>query len=458
MAVVTRFAPSPTGLLHIGGARTALFNWLYARGRGGKFLLRIEDTDKARSTETATKAILSSLSWLGLDWDGEPVHQSARERRHKQVAEALLKSGKAYYCYSTPEELAARREESAKEGKVYVYPNIWRDKEASHAPVGALPSVRLKTPLCGKALIDDKVQGKITIDYADMEDFVILRSDGTPTYMLAVVVDDRDMGVNTIIRGDDHLTNSFKQQAIYEAMGWEVPTLAHVPLIHGPDGAKMSKRHGAASAEAYRDMGYLPEALRNYLARLGWSHGDDEIFSSEQAMGWFGFDGMGKSPSRFDLKKLDHVNGHYIRDADDEYLTNLVLPYLPSCDAAGRARLLNGMSSLKQRASTLKELAEKGAFYVSSPKERTPQAEKALEGSGRTLLGASIAALESVADWHADRLQEAMKEFCEKAHVKLGDAMAPVRAAITGSHAAPSMFEAMEILGREESLKRLYAA
>ena len=458
MTVVTRFAPSPTGFLHIGGARTALFNRLYAKGRGGKFLLRVEDTDKARSTEAATQAILSSLKWLGLDWDDEPVFQSTRENRHKEIAQALVDSGKAYFCYATQEELAAKREESAKQGKVYVYPNIWRDKDASLAPEGAAPSVRLKTPLCGKTEINDKVQGAVSMDYADMEDFVILRSDGTPTYMLAVVVDDHDMGVNVIMRGDDHLTNSFKQKAIYEALGWDVPTMAHIPLIHGPDGAKLSKRHGAVGAEAYRDMGYLPEALRNYLLRLGWSHGDDEIISDEQALGWFDFKGLGKSPSRFDFKKLDHVNGAYIREADDEYLTNLTLKFLPGCDEIGRARLLNGMSSLKQRASTIKELAENAAFYVKSPTERTPKAEKALEGKGRTILGASIPALEGTEEWTASALQAAMKEFCEKAGVKLGEAMAPIRAAVTGSHASPSMFEAMEILGRDESLKRLYAA
>jgi glutamyl-tRNA synthetase len=458
MSVVTRFAPSPTGYLHIGGARTALFNRLYAEGRGGKFLLRIEDTDKARSTQEATDAILSSLRWLGLEWDGEPVYQSSRQERHKEIAERLVAEGKAYYCYCTQEELAKRREEASGEGKVYLYPNIWRDRRAAEAPEGISPSVRLKTPLCGKAVLRDKVQGEVSVDYSDIEDLVILRSDGTPTYMLAVVVDDHDMGVNVIIRGDDHLTNSFKQMAIYEALGWKMPETAHIPLIHGPDGAKLSKRHGALGVEAYREMGYLPEALRNYLTRLGWAHGDDEIFTSEQAAGWFSLEAIGKSPARFDMAKLNYVNGRYIRDADDEYLTNLLTSFLPPFSQEARARLLHGMSSLKQRAETLKELAERGRFYVARPDELTPKAREALEGRGRTILGAALAALEGTEEWNADALHREMATFAERAGVKLGDVMAPIRAAVTGSHASPSMFEAMEVLGREETLKRLYAA
>src|SRR5215468_10620252 len=367
--VVTRFAPSPTGFLHIGGARTALFNWLYARHTGGKFLLRIEDTDRERSTEAAIAAILDGLAWLGLQWDGDPLFQFARAARHREVAHALLAAGKAYYCYASPQELSDMREAARREGRSKLYDGRWRDRDPKDAPAGVRPVIRLKAPLEGETVIEDRVQGRVVWQNADLDDMIILRSDGTPVYNFAVVADDHDMGVTHVIRGVDHLTNAARQVQIYKAMAWDVPVMAHIPLIHGADGAKLSKRHGALGVEAYRDMGYLPEALRNYLLRLGWGHGDAEIISTEQAIAWFDIDAVGQAPARFDFVKLANLNGHYIREAADSRLGELVTPRLETAlgraiDAAGRARLLKAMDGLKLRAKTVVELADNAVFYV----------------------------------------------------------------------------------------------
>jgi glutamyl-tRNA synthetase len=369
MTVVTRFAPSPTGYLHIGGARTALFNWLYARHHGGRFLLRIEDTDRQRSTQAAIDAIIDGLSWLGLEWDGEVVHQFARAGRHAEVARQLLAEGKAYHCYCTPAELEAMREAQRAAGLTMRYDGRWRDRDPATAPKDVAPVIRLKMPQTGETIVQDKVQGEVRVANEQLDDMVLLRADGTPVYMLSVVVDDHDMEITQVIRGDDHLTNTFRQVQLYDAMGWPKPAFAHVPMIHGPDGAKLSKRHGALGAEAYRDMGYLPEALRNYLLRLGWAHGNDEIISTEQAIAWFGLDGVGRSPARFDLAKLNNLNGHYMRAAESNRLLSLILPRIAkrlgaAPDAEAQARLAAGMEGLKARAETLEQLADNAQFYV----------------------------------------------------------------------------------------------
>jgi glutamyl-tRNA synthetase len=367
--VVTRFAPSPTGFLHIGGARTALFNWLFARHHGGKFLLRIEDTDKARSTQAAIDAILEGMRWLELDWDGETVFQSARVARHVEVAHQLLASGSAYRCFATPEELDAMRTEQRANKQPQRYDGRWRDRACGPEQEGAPFAVRLKAPRGGETVIEDAVQGRVVVQNSELDDMILLRSDGTPTYMLAVVVDDHDMGVTHVIRGDDHLNNAFRQLGIIKAMGWPEPIYAHVPLIHGADGAKMSKRHGATGVMDYDAAGFLPEAISNYLLRLGWGHGDTEILSREEAVRLFSLDGIGRSPSRFDLKKLEHLNGHYIREASDERLAGLAAPRIESRFGAPlsdqqRALLTRAMPALKPRAKDLNELAEAGILPV----------------------------------------------------------------------------------------------
>jgi len=408
MRVVTRFAPSPTGFLHIGGARTALFNWLYARhharhGDGGTFLLRIEDTDRARSTPEAVRAILDGLTWLGLHWDGEAISQVARASRHATAARQLLIEGKAYHCYCTPEELAAMREQARKEGNPMRYDGRWRNRDPKEAPAGVKPVIRLKAPEDSETVIEDLVQGTVRVANDQLDDMVLLRADGTPTYMFAVVVDDHDMGITHVIRGDDHLTNAFRQFQLYRAFGWEPPAFAHIPLIHGPDGAKLSKRHGALGVEAYRDMGFLPEAVRNYLLRLGWSHGDDEIISDDQAIAWFDIKDVGRSAARFDMAKLTNLNGHYLRQTDDARLVELILPRLQATLGGGlaadaTARLMRGMAGLKERAKTLVELAENAAFYVRTrPLALSPKASQILDdGALRHLaqLRASFAAME----------------------------------------------------------------
>lgn len=461
--VVTRFAPSPTGFLHIGGARTALFNWLYARHNGGKFLLRIEDTDRARSTQPAIDAILTSMRWLGLDWDGEAVFQFSRAARHAEVAYQLLAAGQAYKCFATADELAEMREAQKAAGKPMRYDGRWRDRSPDDAPAGAPFVVRLKAPREGATTIEDRVQGSVTVQNAELDDFVLLRSDGTPTYMLAVVVDDHDMGVTHIIRGDDHLNNAFRQLPILRAMnaiegGWPDPVYAHIPLIHGSDGAKMSKRHGAVGVEFYRDeLGILPEALENYLLRLGWGHGDDEVISREQAIAWFDLDGVGKSPARFDLKKLENLNGQYIRQADDARLAELVAPRLDHAVSAEQHDLLRrSMASLKPRAANLNELASGAAFlFRTRPLEMDADATALLTGPSRALLGQVHAALDALEDWDTEALEAAVRQVANDAGVKLGQVAQPLRAALTGRKTSPGIFDVLDLLGRPESLGRI---
>ena len=463
MTVVTRFAPSPTGFLHIGGARTALFSWLYARRHQGKFLLRIEDTDRARSTQDAIDAILRSMKWLGLDWDGEETYQFARQQRHAEVAHELLKNGHAYHCYCTQEELEAKREKAMAEKRSPKYDGTCRNLTAPRE--GMKPTIRLKAPQEGEVIVRDGVQGEIHFAAEQLDDMIMLRSDGTPVYMLAVVVDDHDMGVTHIIRGDDHLTNAARQSLIYQGMGWNIPEFSHVPMIHGPDGAKLSKRHGALGVEEYEKMGFLPETLRNYLLRLGWSHGDDEIISTQQAIEWFNIEGIGKSPSRLDLVKLENLNGHYIREADNARLVELTIPHLEQLvgskvDELGQRRLLKGMDGLKQRAKTIIELADMARFYVvSAPLDFEDKAVKVLkEEGGSAILSELVPLYEEYSNWTADSLQEVAKEFSERKEMKLGKVAQPLRVGLSGRTISPSVFEMMEVLGKEESLARLRAA
>jgi glutamyl-tRNA synthetase len=451
--VVTRFAPSPTGFLHIGGARTALFNWLFARHHGGKFLLRIEDTDKARSTGEAIDAILDGMRWLGLDWDGHEYYQSQFWARHAEVAHQLLERGHAYRCWLSPDELSQQRERAQKERRPFRIDSRWRDC----AEQGEGPSViRLKAPREGETVIEDKVQGRVTVQNSEIDDFVLLRSDGSPTYMLAVVVDDHDMGITHVIRGDDHLNNAFRQLAIIRAMGWPEPVYAHVPLIHGPDGAKLSKRHGALGVDSYRDeLGMLPEAVFNYLLRLGWGHGDDEIISREQATQWFGLDHVGKSPSRFDSKKLVNLNGHYIRESDDRRLTDLVAPKLGFAGDQ-KALLLRAMPELKARAHTLNELTDGARFlFDKRPLAMDPAAEALLTPESRTLLKAAHDALSLLVEWNHDTLEQAIREVAERGGVKLGKLAQPLRAALTGRTTSPGIFDVLALLGQGESLLRI---
>jgi len=463
MSVVTRFAPSPTGYLHIGGARTALFNWLFARHHDGRFLLRIEDTDRRRSTPEAIAAILSGLRWLALDWDGEEVHQFARAERHVEVARQLLAEGKAYRCYCTPEELEAMRQQARAAGRRRLYDGRWRDRDPADAPPGVAPVIRFKAPQSGETRLDDRVQGPVSVANDQLDDMVLLRADGTPTYMLSVVVDDHDMEVSHVIRGDDHLTNAFRQFQLYRALDWQAPAFAHIPLIHGPDGAKLSKRHGALGVEAYRDMGYLPEALRNYLLRLGWSHGDEEIISTEQAVEWFDLDAVGKAAARFDFAKLDNLNGHYIRAADDGRLLDLLVPYLEAVlakavDAAGRRRLLAALPGLKPRAVTLRGLAESAAFYLREvPLPMTDQATKLLTPEARARLADLHGVLTAQDDWQEAALEAVIRAFAGARDLKLGAIAQPLRAALTGSTASPGLFEVMAVLGRSECLARVAA-
>ncbi|HEY1384234.1 MAG TPA: glutamate--tRNA ligase [Dongiaceae bacterium] len=457
MTVVTRFAPSPTGFLHIGGARTALFNWLYARHHGGVFRLRIEDTDRQRSTKEAIEAIIDGLKWLGLDWDDETVFQFARAPRHAQVAQEMLANGKAYRCYCTPEELEQMREAARAAGKPMRYDGRWRDRDPKDAPAGVKPVIRLKAPTSGETVVHDKVQGEVRVSNEQLDDMVLLRSDGTPTYMHSVVVDDHDMGITDVIRGDDHLTNTFRQLQIYQAMGWAPPSFAHIPLIHGPDGAKLSKRHGALGVEAYRDMGYLPEALRNYLLRLGWGHGDDEIISTEQAIQWFDLDGVGRGPSRFDFAKLDNLNGHYIRQTEDTRLAKEVAQRLGIAGSAAiEHRLVIGMPGLKARAKTLKELADNARFYtLSRPLSLDDKARALLTADASGVLKDLRGVLAASPTWISGDLEAAARNFAEAKAIKLGQVAQPLRAALTGATTSPPIFEVMQVLGREETLGRI---
>ena len=465
-SVVTRFAPSPTGFLHIGGGRTALFNWLYARHFGGKMLLRIEDTDRERSTVAAINAIIDGLTWLGLTWDGEPVFQFSRAERHRAIAEQLLADGKAYRCYASPEELTAMREAARKEGRSKLYDGRWRDRDPSEAPEGVKPVIRLKAPLTGETVVDDQVQGRVTWQNSDLDDLVLLRSDGNPTYMLAVVVDDHDMGVTHVIRGDDHLTNGARQTQIYQALGWSVPVMAHIPLIHGPDGSKLSKRHGALGVDAYRAMGYLPAAMRNYLVRLGWAHGDQEIFTTDEMAAAFDLPAIGRSPARFDFAKLESLNGHYIRQSGDAELIDALeglLPHIAGGDElagkmtpALREQLMAAMPGLKERAKTLVELFEASRFvWASRPLALDAKAEALLTPEAKDAIGALLPELEAVADWTASGVETVVRGFAERTGKKLGAVAQPLRAALTGRTTSPPIFDVLAVLGPDESLARL---
>jgi glutamyl-tRNA synthetase len=458
--VVTRFAPSPTGYLHIGGARTALFNWLYARGRGGRFLLRIEDTDRARSTPEATRAIFDGLRWLGLDWDGEAVSQFSRIERHKEAAAEMLARGGAYRCWASKEEIDAARERAAAERRPQIFLSPWRDADPATWPDAPFV-VRLKAPRDGETTVDDAVQGTVRWDNAQLDDLILVRSDGVPTYNFAVVVDDHDMGVTHVIRGDDHLTNAARQSLIYRAMGWTPPVFAHIPLIHGPDGAKLSKRHGALGVEAYRDMGYLPAAMRNYLARLGWAHGDDEYFSTAQAAEWFDLPAIGRAPARFDFAKLEDLNGRHMRDSDDAALTAEVERFLaatgrPLTDPAARARLAQAMPGLKPRAKTLAELADQ-ATYLFAARPLAPDAKAAaiLTPEARDILAKLTPRLAGASPWTTATLEAAVRAFAEERGLKLGQVAQPMRAALTGRATSPGVFDVLESLGEAESLARL---
>ncbi len=463
---VTRFAPSPTGYLHIGGARTALFNWAYAKGYKGKMLLRIEDTDRERSTEAATAAILDGLTWLGLTWDGEAISQYARMQRHAEVAAELINAGKAYYCYCSPEELTAMRSRAEAEKRPTRYDGTWRDRDPKDAPPGVKPVIRFKTPQEGETVINDAAQGRVVIPNKDLDDLIILRSDGNPTYNLSVVVDDHDMGVTHIIRGVDHLTNAARQMQIYLAMGWNAPQMTHVPLIHGPDGSKLSKRHGALGVEAYRAMGYLPAALRNYLSRLGWSHGDDEIFSTEQLVAWFTLEGINKSPARFDFAKLENLNGYYIRHMADADLLQALLAFLPhseggpavlaKIDAAKQSQLLAAMPGLKERAKTLVELQNNAAYlFVQRPLQIDDKAKALLNEEGKAALQAARDVLAAAPTWSAPDMESAIKAHAEATGIKLGKFAQPLRAALTGTATSPGIFDVLQVLGRDEALARI---
>ena len=459
MSVVTRFAPSPTGYLHIGGARTALFNWLYARGRNGKFLLRIEDTDRARSTPEATQAIFAGLRWLGLDWDGEAVSQFDRAERHAEVAREMLEAGRAYRCWSTQEEIEAFREKARAEGRSTLFQSPWRDADPSTHPDG--PSViRLKAPREGQTVIEDAVQGTVTWDNDQLDDMVLLRSDRTPTYMLAVVVDDRDMGVTHVIRGDDHLGNAARQALIWRAMGWDEPVWAHIPLIHGEDGKKLSKRHGALGIEAWRIDGYPASALRNYLARLGWSHGDDEVFTTAQAVEWFDLPGIGRSPARLDRKKLDHISGRHIAMAPDEELVAGAEDWIDATGHAplgetGRAALLAAMPHVKERAKSYPDLLEKAHFALAKrPIVPDAAAAKVLDDASRALLAELTPQLQTVS-WTRDKLEDAVGRLADAHDIKLGKLAQPLRAALAGRTATPSVFDMMLVIGRDETIARL---
>ncbi|MAI49055.1 MAG: glutamate--tRNA ligase, partial [Flammeovirgaceae bacterium TMED32] len=461
MSVVTRFAPSPTGFLHIGGARTALFNWLYARHTGGKYLLRIEDTDRKRSTREAIDAILDGLSWLGLEADEAPIYQSEQRDRHTSVVEELIEKGAAYRCYCSPEELAEMREKARAENRSMRYDGTWRDRETSEAPLGIEPVIRFRAPQDGETIIDDAVQGLVTVANTELDDLIMLRADGTPTYMLSVVVDDHDMGVTHAIRGDDHLTNAFRQTQIFNALGWVAPVYAHIPLIHGPDGAKMSKRQGAVGVDAYRDMGYLPEAVLNYLCRLGWSHRDDEIFSMEQAIEWFDVIDINKGAARFDYDKLSSLNAKYINESDNERLIALALPGIEA--ALGKSvsetvlqRLSLGMDSLKSRAAIITQISELSLFYcLDRPLAYTDKAAKILDVSARERLAEIKTSLAALDAWDQETLEAVVKDHAEANKFKLGMIAQPLRAALTGTNVSPSIFEVAAVLGRDETLGRI---
>ena len=456
MSTITRFAPSPTGYLHIGGARTALFNYLYAKKTGGKFLLRIEDTDRERSTPQAIAAIIEGMEWLGLKADEPPIFQFARAVRHAEVAKEMVANGKAYLCYVSPEELAKWREEN----KNAKFRSPWRDSNAT-PPAGVKPVIRLKAPLEGKVTVNDKVKGEVSVEMAELDDLILLRSDETPTYMLAVVVDDHDMGVTNVIRGDDHFTNTFRQKLIYDAMGWKTPEFAHVPLINGPDGAKMSKRHGALGVHEYAKMGYLPEAMRNYLLRLGWSHGDDEIISDEQARKWFDLEHLGNSPARFDFDKLADVNLHYIKQADNQRLTDLVTPEIEALLGkqlviGEKVLITKSMPFLKERSNNILAIAKDAKFLVADlPLEIDAKALEKLKSTDKAIIEKTAAFFESITDWTKENIEAEFHNFMEKEAIKMGQIGPALRALLTGTMQSPSLYDVIAVLGKEETLKRI---
>ena len=463
-SVVTRFAPSPTGYLHIGGARTALFNWAFARKHGGKMLLRIEDTDRERSTEAAVTALLDGLSWLGLEWDDDAISQFARAARHAEVAHQLLESGRAYRCYSSQQELAEMREKARTEGRPPRYDGRWRDRDPSEAPKGVAPVIRIKAPQSGEIVVHDHVQGEVVFKAENLDDFIILRSDGTPTYMHAVVVDDHDMGVTHIIRGDDHLTNAARQILIYQALGWTVPEMAHIPLIHGSDGAKLSKRHGAMGVDAYRKMGYLPEALRNYLARLGWAHGDDEIFSTEQFVEWFSLEALNKGASRFDFVKLGNLNGHYIREAAPARLYDIMVETASETGrnadyvglTANRDTVLVALPELQPRAKTVLELIDLAQFiYAVRPIVIETKAAELLTDEARSQIGVLRDRIAALGNWDVATIDATVRAYAEESGLKLGKVAQPLRVVLTGRTVSPGVFEVMVLIGKEETLARL---
>ena len=464
MTIVTRFAPSPTGFLHIGGARTALFNWLFARHFGGQFKLRIEDTDRKRSTEPAITAILEGLKWLELEWDGDPIYQYSRSARHREVVEVMVKSGHAYKCYATPEELQAMRDAASAKGNRFRYDGRWRDRDPGDAPKGIDPAIRLKAPQTGETVIVDKVQGQVRVANKELDDMVLLRADGTPTYMLAVVVDDHDMGVTHVIRGDDHLNNAFRQAQVFNALNWSLPEFAHIPLIHGADGSKLSKRHGALGVDAYRDMGLLPAAVRNYLLRLGWSHGDQEIFSTEEAISLFDLSSVNRAAARFDLTKLESVNSQYLRETSSE---DLCLPVIQRLESETRrvlsdiekTRIKDGLESLKSRTKTLVDLSEMAQIYLSGPPtiksekaEKILSTQEALASLSKTL--GSLKTIEAQ-NWNASNVENMLRSTAEVEGLKLGNLAQPLRAALTGLDASPSLFEVAALLGKDETLLRI---
>ncbi|MDC0189859.1 glutamate--tRNA ligase [Rhodospirillales bacterium] len=459
--VITRFAPSPTGYLHIGGARTALFNFLYARHTGGKFLLRIEDTDLKRSTKEAVDAILEGLEWLGLYWDEEPISQISRRQRHVALVKKLIEESKAYYCYCSPEELAEMRDLAKAEGKSKFYDGRWRDRDPANSPSGVKPVIRLKSPLDGETTVSDLIQGDVSVSNDEMDDMILFRADGSPTYMLAVVVDDHDMNISHVIRGDDHLTNTFRQLQIYKAFGWDHPTFAHMPLLHGLDGTKLSKRHGALGLAEYRKMGLLPEAMNNYLLRQAWAHGDDEIISLEQAIEWFDIKDVGRSPSNFDFSKLISLNSHYLREADDGHLVTLIKPILienlhGKLDNRAFDRIKSGMSGLKERAKNIDELAKNAEFYACRrPITLSDKALKALDASGKSHLNNLQIELGSIENWSGLSLNDAIVKYAKKKDIKLGVIAQPLRAALTGNTVSPGIFEILAVLGKEQSLARI---
>ncbi|MFY9590334.1 glutamate--tRNA ligase [Rickettsia endosymbiont of Halotydeus destructor] len=457
--IVTRFAPSPTGFLHIGSARTALFNYLFARHHGGKFFLRIEDTDRERSTTEAVDAILSGLKWLGLNWDVEVIFQSKRNELYKEAALKLLKEGKAYYCFTSQEEIEQQRKIAIESKQHFIFNSPWRDSDPATHPIDRKPVIRLKTSREGSTIIHDTLQGDVVIENSHIDDMVLLRADGNATYMLAVVVDDHDMDITHIIRGDDHLTNAARQIAIYEAFNWQIPSMTHIPLIHGADGAKLSKRHGALGVEAYKEMGYLPNALCNYLLRLGWGHGDDEIINLKQAIEWFDLNGLGKSPAKLDFVKMNNINAHYLRELDTDSLISMVNEILQKDYIVSEQEinyLKQALPSLTIRSETLIELAHLAKIYlINSPINYSEEAQEIIKKCNPDLIKQVITELEEIEDFNKDTLQNKFKEIAKSQNLKLNELMQPVRALMTGMTASPGIFEMAEILGKENSLARL---